>query len=221
MGSKSQCMMMRTATMTNKSAISFEHCSLGYLNQWITYDMKYCAAFETGSKKQQLEQLNKAGGFYRVARNAPTKFDLLKKLQRYEPIIDLFDSLSSEKHKDPIALVNNVSEHISKSYGGTGTLSLTSKFLWIKFKSPIVIYDSQAKKALNFKDNDYKSYFDCWTQEFHNNKDKIQSALKSLHRMHNYTVNTMIGTRQYIQRLTQEKWFHERVFDYYLWMIGS
>jgi hypothetical protein len=42
-----------------------------------------------------------------------------------------------------------VKEKISDQYKGHGGLSLTPKFLWLKMKSPIIIFNSRAREALH------------------------------------------------------------------------
>jgi hypothetical protein len=62
------------------------------------------------------------------------------------------------------ATIEKTSSQISSSYGDRGTLSLTTKFFWLKFRSPIKIYDSQARAALGKKLGDLDGFNDKWTR---------------------------------------------------------
>ena len=201
-------------------SISFEFCSLEYLNQWFIHDMKYCWAFEQGTKDQQLEQLKKAGAFYRVARNAPLQYDEGKRLKRFEPILKIFET-AHLCNKSSVELVNEVASLISIEYGGRSVLSLTTKFLWLKLKSPILIYDSQARKALKVTEEDYSSYSSRWLEEFDKHRPRIESISAKLPHLHKYVVDQRNGTPEYISTICNTRWFHERVFDNYLWQTGA
>ena len=123
---------------------TFEYCSLHYLNQWLTYDMWYCQVLSKDNKKNKLTALKNAGSFYRVARNLPSEFDAKKGMARYEPVLDILDKIDRNQFQDdPVNEILNVEKEISKQYGNRSVLSLTTKFLWLKVKQPILIYDSQ------------------------------------------------------------------------------
>ena len=66
------------------------------------------------------------------------------------------------------------------------------------------MYDSNARIALGRRDGDLYSYYNKWREEF----DKHYSAI--LHACIKLSPHVVIV----------EKWFHERVFDNYLWNKG-
>lgn len=201
---------------------TFEYSSLYYLNQWLSYDRGYCLALSGTNQKEKLSALKSAGGFYRVARNVPTAFDEKIGIERYQPVLDIIDNLSIDQfEKDPVKKILEIETEISSRYGDRGVLSLTTKFLWLKFKSPILIYDSQARIAVESKDGDLQSYYENWLAEFENHKEEIQSVCKKLSGLSLYAVDQRFANRQYIDKISSSKWFHERVFDIYLWSKGS
>lgn len=201
---------------------TFEYSSLYYLNQWLSYDRGYCLALSGTNQKEKLSALKSAGGFYRVARNVPTAFDEKIGIERYQPVLDIIDNLSIEQfEKDPVEKILEIETEISSRYGDRGVLSLTTKFLWLKFKSPILIYDSQARIAVESKDGDLQSYYENWLAEFENHKEEIQSVCKKLSGLSLYAVDQRFANRQYIDEISSSKWFHERVFDIYLWSKGN
>ncbi|MDP2804364.1 MAG: hypothetical protein Q8O24_00325, partial [Gallionellaceae bacterium] len=107
--------------------ISFEYCSLHYLNWWLTHDRDYCQALDGNDKEAKLAAFTKMAGLYSVARNLPTEFDIGEGLDRYEPILNIVDALapSTFEGNDVIAKITEIEGLISKAYGGNKKLSLT------------------------------------------------------------------------------------------------
>lgn len=201
---------------------TFEYCSLHYLNQWLSNDRKYCQVLSNEDKKNKLEVLKEAGSFYRVARNLPSKFDEKKGLNRYAPVLDILNEIEECQFQDnPAQEIININKEISKRYGKKSVLSLTTKFLWLKIKQPILIYDSQARKALGTKDGDLVNYYKKWHGEFRTNQHDIKKACSKLPDLHLYAFDQKFGTKGYIKDVSSQPWFHERVFDIYLWGKGN
>ena len=98
---------------------TFEYCSLHYLNQWLTHDKDYCKALSTGSNEEKLSALKKAGGFYKIARNLPTEYDVKKSIPRYQPVLDILDAVDKTQFQsDLIKKILEIESEISKNYGG-------------------------------------------------------------------------------------------------------
>jgi hypothetical protein len=169
---------------------TFEYCSLHYLNQWLAYDRGYCQALSSGSQETKLSALKSAGGFYRVARNLPNDFDEKQGLARYQPVLEIINSVHKEQFKDdPINKILKVERQISEKYGGRSVLSLTTKFLWLKIKQPILIYDSQARIAVGANSGDLFDYYKKWQERFEKHKKYIEEACTSLPEIHLYAVD--------------------------------
>lgn len=201
---------------------TFEYCSLHYLNQWLTYDRGYCESLSNGSTEEKLSVLKSAGGFYRVSRNLPSEFDEKKGLARYQPVLDTLDSVCSEHFTNNIVeKIWEIESKISAKYGKRRVLSLTTKFLWLKIKDPILLYDSQARIALGTKDDDLPAYYQKWGEGFEQHEKDIKKACSQLSDLHLYAVDQRNGTREYIKEVSSNSWFHKRVFDIYLWSKGN
>ena len=201
---------------------TFEYCSLHYLNQWLTYDRGYCQALSSSDEARKLSVLKNAGGFYRVARNLPRKFDEGKGLKRYQPVLEILDSVNSEQFKhNSVKKILEIKDKISAQYGNKGALSLTTKFLWLKIKQPVLIYDSQARIAVGANDGDLVGYYQMWHEDFEKHQTQIKKACAQLSNLHLYAVDQGTGTKTYIKELSSKPWFHERVFDIYLWSKGN
>jgi len=201
---------------------TFEYCSLHYLNQWLTYDRGYCQALSNGDQETKISALKSAGGFYRVARNLPSEFDEKKGLARYQPALEILDSVGKEQFKDnPVDKILEIEREISGKYGGRSVLSLTTKFLWLKIKQPILIYDSQARIAVGSDNGDLGAYYKEWHNAFRDYQNEIKKACSKLPDLHLYAVDQEVGTREYIKEVSCQSWFQERVFDIYLWSKGN
>ena len=200
---------------------TLEFCSLQYLNQWIDHDSKYCDALTHGTEEEKLAALGPAANFYRIARNLPCTGDTEKGLPRYKPLLDVIDSVAPDDFADnTVERIYEVETVISEKYGDKNVLSLTTKILWLKIKTPIIIYDQQARVAIGTRDGDLSGYYAHWRKEFANQSDKIRAVCDKLTAMTNYTTDEKLATPDYIQDLTSRTWFRERVFDIYLWNKG-
>jgi hypothetical protein len=183
--------------------------------------MRYCQALANGDKSEKLTVLKNAGGFYRVARNLPSEYDEKKGLIRYGPVLDIIDPLKPiQFENNPIKEILEIEKRISEKYGNKSLLSLTTKFLWIKIKQPILIYNSQARIALGIENGALDAYYK-WREEFKANQIEIVEVCSKLPDMNKYAVNQEVGTKEYIREISEETWFHERVFDNYLWNKGN
>jgi hypothetical protein len=172
-----------------------------------------------------LSALERAGAFYGVARNLPTKFDVKKNVKRYQPVLEILDAVSKEQfNDDPVNTVNRILEierEISAKYGDKRVLSLTTKFLWLKIKEPILIYDSQARIAVGSKDGDLADYYNKWGKGFTKHQKQIEKVSSRLSELNLYAVDQEVGTKECINDVSSKTWFHKRIFDIYLWNKGN
>lgn len=222
---------------------TLEYCSLAYLNLWLVNDSVYHKALQPvgdDTIHAKSETLIKAGKFYSVARGLPTEYDVEVGLVRYQPVIDIMDQLQTHDfgggdsvqtvNPQCIDIINAVAEEIGKRYptkkgNRRNVLSLTSKFLWLKFKSPVLIYDKNARVALSqlngtkIKENDLSSFYGNWIQAYAESKEEIVSICSQLHHIHRYAVNEIDA--EDVRSLASQPWFQERVFDIYLWGLGA
>lgn len=203
--------------------MGFKYCALYYLNQWVSKDRVYCEVLSSDNELKKLEVLKDAAWFYRIARNLPDRYDVGKGLPRLKPILDIIELQTPGMFKGTELLpsIIRVSELISSKYSHRKFLSLTTKFLWLKFKSPIIIYDNRARRAINTNPNDLESYYLRWRESFESNASAIDIACNSLPKVHEYSMNPEITTPEYIEKIASQQWFKERVFDMYLWHLGG
>jgi hypothetical protein len=203
--------------------VNFNYSALHYLNLWLSQDRKFCQALEGHDEAKKLQALTDAAVHYRVARNLPKVHDVGDGILRYKPVLDVIDALDPMTFQGTqlIPSIMNARSQISGKYGYKGVTSLTTKFLWLKMKSPIVIYDSRARKALGTKPEDIGTYYSRWREQFDSSCNEISAACAKLPIVHEYSEAPEVGTPQYIEGIASQPWFKERVFDVYLWSLGS
>ena len=103
-------------------------------------------------------------------------------------------------------------------------LSAASKLLWIRHRSPYLVYDSRALRALKryplkVKSADYASYEMAWRSAYEKHKTEINKSADGLVSLQPY-VKHWHPTKDSLRRLVREPWFKERVFDIALWENG-
>ena len=203
--------------------VNFKYFALHYLNLWISYDREFSDALQGHDEAAKLKALADAAVFYKIARNLPTAFD--EGIGRYKPVLDVIEALDPKKFQEPglIDAIEDVHNRISEQYGGRRVISLTTKFLWLKMKSPIIIYDRRASNALHItvRDiRDYRSYYAEWLRQFQLFSDEIDAACTSLSKAREYSAPNAPSSQD-VENIASQHWFKQRVFDVYLWEEGG
>ena len=203
--------------------VGFEYCSLHYLNQWLRNERAFCEAIEAPVASQRLKANSDAATFFRVARNPPAQYEAADGKQRYRPVLEILDSVKASdiSEKTVAASVEKVRSQISRSYGEKEVLSFTSKLMWVKLKSPVVIYDKRAREALRTKAGDYESYCSRWRETYQRYTRAIEDACKSLYKVRKYCADPTTATEQYISNVASAEWSKHGVFDIFLWSAGN
>lgn len=133
---------------------SLEFCALHFLNQWLGKEAEFYKNVRSAERPRQLAALKSAGAHFRVARNLRKRYDVDSGIARYAPVLDILNDTADLSSENVISRVETTAQRISAVYGNRGSLSVTSKFLWLKYRAPVRIYDSQARKALGTADGD-------------------------------------------------------------------
>ncbi|HMV99671.1 MAG TPA: hypothetical protein PKE58_05980 [Acidobacteriota bacterium] len=200
---------------------NFNYCAFTYLNQWMLKERHFCEAMASANSLDRLDAISKGAAFFRISRNFHTEFD--KDAGRFQPVLDILDGEQPSAYTkgNVVNLVMKVRDQISKRYGHREMLSATTKLLWLKIKSPVIIYDSQARKALKVSEGNIKDFYYRWEKSFEELKPEIEAACAGLSAVHHYCADSNMATSEYIEELASQEWFKERVFDLYLWNKGD
>lgn len=191
-----------------------QHAALQFARWWIEKERGYVSGIASGDRARQLAALRAAAGYFRVARNFPTAFDVGQGLERLAPALDALLA-----HSDEVVDQSNLPHAISvlrralgDAYGGRDLLSAATKFLWILRQDPVVIFDSQARIALGAPAQDYEKYLSLWREGYNRIHDVLAEACTD------QQVLSVLGTES---AAATREWFHGRVYDIYLWNAGA
>ena len=188
---------------------------------WLQHDRPYHESINNGNCKNKLTGIKKAATYYKVARNLPKEFDEDIGYYRYEPILKILDKVNSaDFYGNTVESIKKVHNRISQEYGNRSVLSFTTKLLWLKIRNPIIIYDSQARIALDTPDSDLLAFYEAWREGFNTQREAIAEVCDELDKVAEYAYDQTIATPSYVKDISAQIWFQERVFDVYLWHKG-
>ena len=210
--------------------VTFEFCALYYLNWWSILDRKFVKAFSSGNLEKIMAILPAVMSSYRISRNFSMVYDVDSRsdCRRFEPVANIINDskITEVNHSNYIEVVNNVREQIRVLYK-KDLLSATTKLLWMKYRSPIIIYDNNAATALHrlgyrIKPGDYEGYASLWKKYYAEVSGDIETACKKLSSIRKFaeSANETFFSEEYIRDITSQEWFRERVLDIYFWHAG-
>ncbi len=202
---------------------NFKPFAIHYLNDWIRYDSGFVEGLSMSKPRaDRLRCLSSAAGFYGVARTLPS----IEEPERLGTALDSLDAMRGPIVEEAVdSTVVDLASTFQRSYGKYA-ISAASKFLWIRFQSPIVIYDSQVfwslreNSSTQLAEGYYEPYRKEWLHRFADCKEAILSACIELVRAKSFSFAHSMPDDE-LMGLVSERWFHERVFDKYLWSGGS
>ena len=204
---------------------TFEYCSRKYLDLWLSGECRWVEAMRGNDRATKLQTMAKFAKAYGISRNFHLKHEVKDGVQteRFGHVLNLIDSLTAADFADDrlLPILNETRSRISKAYGKLDALSATTKFLWLKVQSPIIIYDGRARSALNAKKADIEAYYHRWRDSFDVHAPEIAQACSNLDQVRRYCVDPTALTPRFMEQVASQPWFHERVFDIYLWTVGG
>jgi hypothetical protein len=119
--------------------------------------------------------------------------------------------------------VCKLAEEFASTCGRGKEISAASKFLWIRCKAPVVVLDERAKTCLRRLDGkigeDYAQYRKKWLNQFEQREEAIRLACAELPRVKDFSPDDETGEN--LKSTVTSRWFHERVFDKFLWWNGG
>src|SRR5208283_3498717 len=143
---------------------------------------------------------------------------------RLSPVWDALKEINEPaSEKDAKDCVNKLVETLKPTYGHELT-SAASKFLWMRFGSPIIIFDSLTwdwmRKQVGYSSiKTYNEFYDAWRTNFNGQKEDIDNACKALKEA-NVTKFLCPSEcpsdeeRREFEEAITSPWFAERVFDF-------
>jgi hypothetical protein len=160
---------------------------------------------------------------YGIARNFPT----IPETERFSKALSALEKIGGSVTAENVGRkVNELAAQFRSDYGGGNKIAASSKFLWFWHQSPIVIYDGNAFTYISkscgrtIHEHEYKEYRNEWLEQFDRSEPDIRSACDKLVRIKKFLLDEYIANGQ-LERVIKERWFHERVFDKFLWWHGG
>lgn len=195
--------------------------ALGYLNNWYGLDQYLVAGLSLEkSNEERRHCLQRVAGSYKIARSFKT---LPNEIDRLELALEALDGVKNTiDDKSVDSTVSNLAEAFKEHYGKLA-ISAASKFLWFRYRSPVVMYDSQARRCLKSlcgKDYaTYATYHEEWRKQYANKKDSIAQVCEELIPVKSFSLACDVSDDD-LMRVVHAPWFRERVFDWFLWGSG-
>lgn len=197
------------------------HSALHFLDMWFLRESRFRAGLRSGISSQRAQAVANAAAYFGIARTLRTRHDVGIGLQRYEPVLALLESLPEVCDTSAVSAVTTFAAELSTQYGGTGTLSFSSKLLWLYYRDPVIIYDSQVLRALGTRAGDYSAYVDAWEARWQRHADDVHSICAELPHVFQFAeCGDQVSTDE-VAAASSEPWFHRRVVDVKLWYDGS
>ncbi len=193
---------------------NFHYCAKQYAKSWSS-ERPLFEGLAGADRSCRLEAIQRGAGYFKIARNFRTAFDVGQGLERLAPVLRVLEPFrSSRLTTDTLCeTIADLRGQLAGGYGGGDRLSAATKLLWLLRRAPVIIYDSQARSALGAPSGDYAKYVGLWRRGYKEHKDEIREACAALPR-------TGRNKTEVAHEVAQE-WFRQRVYDIYLWNAGA
>jgi hypothetical protein len=206
---------------------NFKSFALLYLNDWYEKDRSFVIELSSMTKEVRLRNLHEAAQYYGVKRN----FGGVKKKGLDAAFTLLEDAAQTVilQSQSIVATVSQLAKDFESAYPkkkGKEKVSAASKFLWLRCQSPVVIRDNNAFAFLKaascgtLPEGDYRAYWREWRKQFWKREARIRSACTQLIGVKEFSLAHDM-TNEELALVVEKRWFHERVFDKFLWWNGE
>jgi hypothetical protein len=188
---------------------TFEECVREYAGYWTGKENWMVSGLQSTDVQTRLNALQKAAGYFRIARSFRNAYDVDKGLPRLAPLLAVLEHYRTIRIKPDslIAAIEDARVRLGAPYGGRNVLSAATKLLWMLHKAPVIIFDSQVRIALGTAHGDYESYVRAWRAGY----DSVESDVRD-------ACSFALGASK--DHVTTD-WFRQRVYDIYLWRAGA
>jgi len=197
---------------------NFNYFALMYLNDWYWWDKPFSERIVGSDRNDSLAAFHEAAKYYKVTRN----FSDLENEKRLAAAKALVLGVAGPINEQNVCeTVKSLAAKFQEKYG-KNAVSAASKFLWLRFKSPVVIFDSRAiawLRANKYKvpySAGYDIYCEKWLLAFNDNERQIRKSCSGLIKVKKYSMAAEESDEK-LEALVSQRWFMERVFDKYLW----
>jgi hypothetical protein len=197
---------------------NFRFFAMRYLKDWWAGDRRFVTGLLPSPRRAERRTcLRDAATYYKVIRN----FKRIKGEERLDGALTALDEVSQPITDDTVdSAVEGLATALQSIYG-MNVISAASKFLWLRHQSPVVIYDDRAIQCLrscgcHFGQCDYSGYRREWRRQFFGQEPAIREACADLPRVKEFALPHPTPDKEF-GNLIGCRWFHERIFDTFLW----
>jgi hypothetical protein len=192
------------------------HC---YLEKWMRMDCGFnqVLGFENALKVPPHEGtkcLVEVATYYKVIRT----LRVIEEEPRLKAAYDALQTTRLPKEGNVAEVVEACAGCLCDAYG-VNALSAASKFLWMRFRSPVVIYDSIVSKWLcangTYRRDGYSNYRKTWLYEYLKHEEQIRKVCAELIHIKKFTLARHTSDEKLTEWATS-RWFRERVFDHFI-----
>jgi hypothetical protein len=198
---------------------------MNYLNQYYERDIRLMEALSPAGREslEVPKQLVDAATYYKVIRSFKKEGEKGGRLHPAWMALRSSTRPESGEIEHVVDCVCKLKDRLKTAYK-FDALSASSKLLWLRYRSPIIIFDSRASRHLQYLDeprsNSYQDYCQSWRNHFDSCQRAIARACRDLPPLKHFTAADDISNTA-LKAIVKETWFHERVFDNYLWTKGA
>jgi len=197
----------------------YEYCAARFLNQWESKERPLWEALSRDPNQVDQVDVRKALHSFQVARS----FAGLEK--KADSIVRaLCEASEGLEEQNVVERVENLAARFREDFGSRN-LSAASKLLWLRCRSPVLIFDSRARDALRQfghkkVQQSYCAFCLAWRDEFNRRQAAIENAIQELGRYKAFTSAWLKSQDKFHDEITA-RWFTERTFDIFLWVCGG
>lgn len=218
--------------------------ALAYIEQWYVTDRRYMGILSTSTVgNTPSERVKKLADKYMVARNFVSRdLDKTDSGRYWDEVVKCVSDVANAATIPLAEAVDGLARQLgkifpdSRSRSAPALLSAASKFLWFSGRHDVRIYDKRAVEALNELrraqcratgqrgwrvNGSYETFVDAWDREYATLHQAVHVATEQLHTVLDWSIIPDGTERIAALKTAREAWFHERVFDKYLWTIGA
>ena len=199
---------------------NFRFFALAYLNDWWQYDRNFVFGLSPcRDRSVRASNLVDAATYYNIIRRFP-KGSMPQVLDLLDTTFGLMGPVTTLSVD---LVVTALAGLFNQVFQRGVEISSASKFMWIRQQTPVVIFDRRAETCLirlGAKLNgEYPTYRAEWTKQFNQRQHTIADACAELVRVKDFSPRD--ETEERLISTTSSRWFHERVFDKFLWWNGQ
>jgi hypothetical protein len=198
---------------------NFYYAAYSYLDEWMQKDSRFhqILAFERRAETSATagaECLVEVAKHYKVIRTLRRTEENF----RLEAAYKALHATEPPTESDVVEKVEAFARALGNKYGGIA-LSASSKILWMRFRSPVIIYDSIVAdwlcKNCGYKDDGYPNYHRIWSRKYREYEEEIEDACAELNSVKKFTLAREVSAAQ-LSEWANSKWFKQRVFDHFI-----